>query len=679
MDSKNYERQLSIPCDISEFRRDSNPEISITCQSNIPHVTIVLYGINTSSNPLLTQQLHRLEHYDIVEVDDIDEWVDFMTSHPNQTTVVLIVKKYQFDVIQVLHEGVPQIKRIYSMRDQHGMSIHDGHGRAALRNAYIDISALADDLCTWVKQNSANINETKSSHSLHGEPAVFMWYQFFFNLLTHLEPTSIAFREFIAASYTEFNDDEALKRNVEKLECTYVPEKAIEWYTRDEFLYRTVNARLRSQNIDAIFEYRSILLDLQKQLQHLKDQQINGRRGDFIKVYRGQQMSSREIQYFAENKGNVVAISPVLSTSRSRKVAEIFLTNFMYSSEFYGVMITVRIPSHVQQAIHADIADVSQFMDEQETLICWRSLFRVEEVKLQEPRRCDIQLTLIDEHDPQYHEQLMTWRTSLGDRSFFTGRSTQLYMRDLNEANGPFLSYQVLIDIVLRLKPTVYARQEMFEYCRTQYATSPGILTQIGEFEKTYTSDDAAKWYTKDSFLYRLLNSTLRLEKIDRILKLRLFIQDLHNQLHVLQEEYIRTQRQLHTDVLKLYRGQVMTKTELDEFKIGSRMSVNCFLSTTANRTTAYDFACDFDGVVQDPDVSVVYEISVDLTVSHSTPFASIADASVNPDEGEVLFSMAAVFKITDIVQEKERVWKIKLTIVNKADESWNALTAHLS
>ncbi|CAF1278462.1 unnamed protein product [Adineta ricciae] len=678
MDSENYERQLSIPTNTSESCCNSNPEISTTSQSNVPQVTIVLYGINTSFNPLLTQQLHRLQYFHIVEVDDIDEWVDSMTSHPNETTVVLIVQKFQFDVIQVLHEGVPQIKRIYSIRDQHGMSIHDGHGRAALRNAYIDISAMVDDLCTWVKQNSVNMNKTKSSHSLYGEPAVFMWYQFFFSLLTHLEPTSIAFREFIAASYTEFNDNEKSKRDVEEFERSYTPEKAIYWYSKESFLYPRVNPRLISQDIDAVFEFRSILLDLQKQLQHLNDQQKNKRKGEFIQVYRGQPMTPHEIQYFYENEGNVVAISPLVSTSRRRSVAEIYAGGGLYSSELCGGMLIIRISSHVQQAIHADLDGVSAFPQERETLICWRSLFRVDEVKLQEPRRYEIRLTLIDEHDPQYHQQLMTWRTSLGDRSFFTGRSTQLYMRDLNEANGPFLSYQVLIDIVLRLKPTVYAKQEMFEYCRTQYATSPGILAQIDKFEKTYTSENAAKWYTKDSFLYRLLNSTLRLEKIDRIFKLRLFIQDLHNQLHVLQEEYIRTQRQLHTDVLTLYRGQVMTKTELDEFKIGSRMSVNCFLSTTVNRTTAYDLACDFDDVVQDPDVSVVYEITVDLTVPHSTPFASIADVSVNPDEREVLFSMAAVFEITDIVQEKERVWKVKLTVVNKADESWNVLTAHL-
>ncbi|CAF1101827.1 unnamed protein product [Adineta ricciae] len=668
-----------MPTNTSESCCDSNPEISTTSQSNIPHVTIVLYGINTSFNPLLTQQLHRLQHFHIVEVDDIDEWVDSMTSHPNETTVVLIVKKFQFAVIQALHERVPQIKRIYSMRDQHGMSIHDGHGRAALRNAYIDISAMVDDLCTWVKQNSVNMNKTKSSHSLDGEPAVFMWYQFFFSLLTHLEPTSIALREFITASYTEFNDNKIYKIHVKKFERSYTPEEAIQWYTNDSFLYRIVNARLRSQNIDAIFECRSILLDLQKQLQHLKDQQKNKRKGEFIEVYRGQQMSLHEIRYFHENEGNVIAISPLLSTSRERLIAEAFAGDGLYSSELCGVLLIIRIPSHVQQALYADISRRSSFEpEEEEELICWRSLFRVDEVELQAPHRYNIQLTLIDEHDPQYHQQLMTWRTSLDDRSFFTGRSTQLYMRDLNETNGPFLSYQVLMDIVLRLKPTVYARQEMFEYCRTQYATSPGILTQIDEFEKTYRSENAAKWYTKDSFLYRLLNSTLRLEKIDRIFKLRLFIQDLHNQLHALQEEYIRTQRQLHTDVLRLYRGQVMTKTELDEFKIGSRMSVNCFLSTTVNPTKAYDFACDFDGVVQDPDVSVVYEITVDLTVPHSTPFASIADVSVNPDEREVLFSMAAVFEITDIVQEKERVWKVKLTIVNKADESWNVLTAHL-
>ncbi|CAF3927709.1 unnamed protein product, partial [Rotaria sp. Silwood1] len=47
-------------------------------------------------------------------------------------------------------------------------------------------------------------------------------------------------------------------------------------------------------------------------------------------------------------------------------------------------------------------------------------------------------------------------------------------------------------------------------------------------------------------------------------------------------------------------------------------MSVNSFLSATTDPVAAGAFAGDVGDGVQDPNVSVIYEITVDLTVPHS-------------------------------------------------------------
>jgi hypothetical protein len=83
---------------------------------------------------------------------------------------------------------------------------------------------------------------------------------------------------------------------------------------------------------------------------------------------------------------------------------------------------------------------------------------------------------------------------------------------------------------MLQLDQTVYAREEMIEMCQTKYADSPIDLKEIEKFKQIYSHQDAAKWYTTDSFLYRLFNDSLRLEDIDTLFKLRYYIYDLHNQ-----------------------------------------------------------------------------------------------------------------------------------------------------
>ena len=82
------------------------------------------------------------------------------------------------------------------------------------------------------------------------------------------------------------------------------------------------------------------------------------------------------------------------------------------------------------------------------------------------------------------------------------------------------------------------------------------------------------------------------------------------------------------------------------------------------------------DGALDKPgvEVSVLYQIIVDTTIPHSIPFAKIQSQSIYETEAEVLFSMAAVFRI-DEVDKYGRLWVVDLTLISKEDEEWNMLT----
>ena len=76
----------------------------------------------------------------------------------------------------------------------------------------------------------------------------------------------------------------------------------------------------------------------------------------------------------------------------------------------------------------------------------------------------------------------------------------------------------------------------MVNVCRWEYRDNSNELNVIKEFTENYTSDQAIHWYTRDSFLYRLLNKALRSQNIDIIFKFRLIIADVYKQLNELFE-----------------------------------------------------------------------------------------------------------------------------------------------
>ncbi|UJR12923.1 hypothetical protein I4U23_017097 [Adineta vaga] len=375
------------------------------------------------------------------------------------------------------------------------------------------------------------------------------------------------------------------------------------------------------------------------------------------------------------------------STSMDKNIAYVFTETFdNEDNDDEATLFTIRVDKTIApKAIFAYLYHADCEPDDQEILFSLRTLFRIDKVKYEEyDKTWYIDMTVVDETNEEVQKVTAPWKTSVlkhNDSSQSTNNSL-IYVRDLSADNEVFLSFQLSLDIILRLDRNDFARQEMLSICRTKFSNDLFALAKIHRFEMTYRLEqDATKWYTADSFLYRLLNEVLRAETIDSIFKLRYFIQDLHNQLALLQVDYLKRLQRYNSPILKLYRGQVMIWKDFEnKFRAnkGNLISMNSFLSTTTDRYVARAFASD--GAVPDPQVhvSVLYEIIVDTRLSHSVPFAEIGDQSNFKDENEVLFSMGAIFRIEETCEEHKCLWTVKLTLTTDEDEQWNILTEHL-
>jgi hypothetical protein len=190
-----------------------------------------------------------------------------------------------------------------------------------------------------------------------------------------------------------------------------------------------------------------------------------------------------------------------------------------------------------------------------------------------------------------------------------------------------FLYSKLLRDVLLEDREP--SRSEMITFCRQKYADNPTALNQIEEFEEYYKSENAIFWFTRDIFLYRLLNKSLRERDITTLYSLRYFIRDLHLRL----KERFNSQLSSSTVPCRtdtVYRGQLMENAQFDKKirgNIGGFFSISSFLSTTQNRYLALVFAGNSGLSTISKEQSVLFEIPIDISVDKFS-YADISSES---------------------------------------------------
>ncbi|CAM4837065.1 unnamed protein product [Rotaria magnacalcarata] len=225
--------------------------------------------------------------------------------------------------------------------------------------------------------------------------------------------------------------------------------------------------------------------------------------------------------------------------------------------------------------------------------------------------------------------------------------------------NGQFVYSQLLIDRLLSMKPKATDRNEFISLSKTYYKDNSSELSIIQEFEKDYLPNRALWWYTRESFLYRLMNKSLRTQDIDLLFLFRFFIRDIHKQLQELQ----------CSTPLRVYRGQLVSNDELQTLKasLGQFISMNSFLSTSLDRRLALSFltSSPVTGDLQ----RILFEIDLDPTLAGIKPFANITSNSFFADEQEVLIMLGSIFQLVKI-DYQDQVCIVQMALCSDNDNS---------
>jgi tetratricopeptide (TPR) repeat protein len=254
-----------------------------------------------------------------------------------------------------------------------------------------------------------------------------------------------------------------------------------------------------------------------------------------------------------------------------------------------------------------------------------------------------------------------------------------MYSRLLNEI---FIDMETTEQEVNALKKLFYPRaytfqlneskMELCEFFREEYHGNNADLVVIDEFERDYSSDRAIWWYTRECFLYRLLNKALRIQDSEILYKLRFFIKDLHLQIKQLSSKFT-----FNSSMITLYRGQGMLNNEFERLRqnIGGLLSIHSFWSTSLNPEVPSLLVPS-----NEPDAQgILFQILIDRQARDTTSFANIESISHFQTEKEILFSMGSVFRILSVSKNTTDTWVVCIKLTDEEDTQLKTLREHMT
>ncbi|CAF4807826.1 unnamed protein product [Rotaria sp. Silwood1] len=237
--------------------------------------------------------------------------------------------------------------------------------------------------------------------------------------------------------------------------------------------------------------------------------------------------------------------------------------------------------------------------------------------------------------------------------------------KTMTELNGQFIHYLLLIDVLIRMKSSDADKKSLIQLCEEEFSDNDHQLEIVHEFEGYYKPKKAIWWYTRDAFVYRMLNKALRVQNIELLLLFRFVIHDIYQRL-------IKHQCQ---KAVRVYRYQAMYADELNTLQnsIGQFISINSFFSTSSDRDTALKFMKRT--TISNDLRGILFDIEADPRVVKSKPFADISSLSYFSQESEILFMVGCIFRLINIYpDDKENIWIIKMQLAENNDNELKKL-----
>ncbi|UJR37883.1 hypothetical protein I4U23_030573 [Adineta vaga] len=228
---------------------------------------------------------------------------------------------------------------------------------------------------------------------------------------------------------------------------------------------------------------------------------------------------------------------------------------------------------------------------------------------------------------------------------------------DIDENYSSYVYSKLLTDMIFQLEYDERGKKETFSFCH--------------EFEQHYHRYSPIWWFIQQSNIPVLIKDALITQNIDMMIKFGIFLRDLHREIKQIHSETYQTTK------FTVYHSEQMSPDDFQQcikHKKGSLYSFHHFLLTSTNRDVALRSTRS-----DKQNIRILFEMEIDPCIC-SIPYAYLDDSSYYFETGSfVLFSTHTIFRISEITEVEDQLWKVKLTLTNDIHQRLEIITEHVS
>jgi tetratricopeptide (TPR) repeat protein len=218
-------------------------------------------------------------------------------------------------------------------------------------------------------------------------------------------------------------------------------------------------------------------------------------------------------------------------------------------------------------------------------------------------------------------------------------------------SNLKFIHEQLFIDCLIRMGSSISNKNALINFCRVYYESNPDVLQMINRFQQEYTSENALDWFTRPSFIFRLLNKALCVQNIDLLVLLQFFMHDIGCALG----------KNHSSNSIRVYRYHWMSKSDIEQLKQSGEklISMNSFLLASTNRNQSRDL---LDVTIVDTDMEkVCLDIETNPTFTNVKAYAPITFKGDSSSNQAILFMIGSIFRRVQISYDHDQICNIRL------------------
>ncbi|CAF0868367.1 unnamed protein product [Adineta ricciae] len=348
--------------------------------------TIMVYLASGPPKDTIVEVLRSLNNNEIQIAQTEDECVDLITPLSDKKVLLILDTPPSESILESI-KSLSQVDSVivYSKSfDKQGNELTpEQTSREILRcenpdNLVNIIQTARNEIAKQTAAFSVYNQKDKATRDLSKESASFLFFQLLKTVILNMPKTQEA-KQMMVSKCKEFYRGNLVElANINEFDMTYKPDEAIQWYTKECFLYRFINKALRTEDVNILYHFRFYIVDLCKQLE-LKFEDLKARGKNLVKLYRGSCLSPAEVENFQKSIGNLIATNGYLSTSYDRSVAYGFATKPNNRVGVVRALFEYQVDiTQVKHIVIADIAQYSAFPEEAEMLVDIGASFRIE-------------------------------------------------------------------------------------------------------------------------------------------------------------------------------------------------------------------------------------------------------------------------------------------------------------